>query len=125
MKRRIKNFVRWTVRKSSTLRKIIVRLNNLVVQDEGIVPDTSLNVSDEKMFTEKAMYRGNFVDYLNYKLLTKEERSNELKRIFYNNCNYYLDLDNPRTFNQKLQWLKLNYADPIMSRCVDKCEFKR
>ena len=35
-----------------------------------------------------------------------------------------MDLDNPKTFNQKIQWLKLNYLNPAMPRCVDKAEFK-
>ncbi len=31
-----------------------------------------------------------------------------------------LDLNNPRTFNEKIQWIKLNYRDPLMSRLSDK-----
>lgn len=31
-----------------------------------------------------------------------------------------LDLENPRTFNAKLQWLKLNYYDPAQAEQVDK-----
>jgi len=31
-----------------------------------------------------------------------------------------LNFDNPQTFNEKLQWLKFNYRDPIFSIVVDK-----
>lgn len=31
-----------------------------------------------------------------------------------------LDLDNPVTFNEKLQWLKLYYRNPLLHKCVDK-----
>jgi 2-hydroxy-3-keto-5-methylthiopentenyl-1-phosphate phosphatase len=31
-----------------------------------------------------------------------------------------LNLDNPTTFTEKMQWLKLNYRDPLMSQCADK-----
>lgn len=31
-----------------------------------------------------------------------------------------LDLNNPKTFNQKLQWIKLYDKDPLKGRCVDK-----
>lgn len=31
-----------------------------------------------------------------------------------------LNLDNPLTFNEKIQWLKLYYRDPLMVRCADK-----
>lgn len=33
---------------------------------------------------------------------------------------YELDLDEPRTFNEKLNWLKLNYRDPLVTQCADK-----
>lgn len=81
--------------------------------------------NQEELYSGKAAYAGYSVEYLNSLFLTKEERAIELKKIFYNHCGYYLDLDAPKTFNQKLQWLKLNYFDSRMERCVDKCEFKR
>lgn len=31
-----------------------------------------------------------------------------------------LNLDNPVTFNEKIQWYKLNYRDPLMTKCSDK-----
>lgn len=37
---------------------------------------------------------------------------------------YRLNLDNPRTFNEKLQWLKLYDRNPLYSRMVDKAEAK-
>jgi hypothetical protein len=41
-------------------------------------------------------------------------------------CNgYKLDLDNPKTFNEKLQWLKLYYHKPEFSVMVDKAEAKK
>ena len=33
---------------------------------------------------------------------------------------YELNLENPKTFNEKLQWLKLYYHDPLMTKCADK-----
>lgn len=33
---------------------------------------------------------------------------------------YELDLDNPRTFNEKLQWLKLYDHNPLYTKLVDK-----
>lgn len=31
-----------------------------------------------------------------------------------------LDLDKPELYNEKIQWLKLNYRNPILNECVDK-----
>lgn len=38
---------------------------------------------------------------------------------------YKLNLENPQTFNEKLQWLKLNDRKPIYTTMVDKYEAKK
>lgn len=35
-----------------------------------------------------------------------------------------IDWENPQTFNEKLQWLKLNDRNPLYTLLVDKCEVK-
>lgn len=47
-----------------------------------------------------------------------------LKILFPLYTGYKLDLKNPVTYNQKLQWLKLNYRKPYMTKLVDKYEAK-
>lgn len=130
LKQPLKNWIRRTLKKSPAVCRFISRLNAALNNDSDLPELNSyfnmqFTTEEKPLFTQKAMYKGYSVDYLNSKLLSKEERACELKRHFYNNCHYYLDLDNPKTFNQKLQWLKLNYSTLSMSRCVDKCEFKR
>lgn len=34
------------------------------------------------------------------------------------------DLDTPKTFNEKLNWMKLNYRKPLLTQLVDKYEVK-
>ena len=36
-----------------------------------------------------------------------------------------LNLEDPQTFNEKLQWLKLNYHNEILHTCVDKYEVRK
>ena len=43
-----------------------------------------------------------------------------LKRDFKSCVGYELNLDNPKSFNEKLQWLKCYYRDPLMEICADK-----
>ena len=43
-----------------------------------------------------------------------------LKRKFKAIMGKELDLENPKTFNEKLQWLKLNYREDILTVIVDK-----
>jgi hypothetical protein len=33
---------------------------------------------------------------------------------------YILNLEKPKSFNEKLQWLKLNYHNPLLTICADK-----
>ena len=35
-----------------------------------------------------------------------------------------LDLENPKDFNEKIQWLKLNWKDPLISQCADKYDVR-
>lgn len=48
-----------------------------------------------------------------------------LKITFWRRMGYRLDLKNPRTFNEKLQWIKLNNKNPLYTRMVDKYESKK
>lgn len=43
---------------------------------------------------------------------------------FLNKTGYKLNLDNPKTFNEKLQWLKLNDRHPEYTKMVDKATAK-
>lgn len=43
-----------------------------------------------------------------------------LKHIFKKRAGYKLNLRNPKTFNEKLQWLKLYEHNPLMTICADK-----
>ena len=47
-----------------------------------------------------------------------------LKKVFPKYMGYPLDLENPKTFSEKLQWLKVNFRDPIQTVMVDKHEAK-
>lgn len=47
-----------------------------------------------------------------------------LKMLFPLRVGYKLNLDNPCTFNEKLQWLKLYNRKPIYTKMVDKADVK-
>lgn len=48
-----------------------------------------------------------------------------LRIMFRLKMGYRLNLKTPKTFNEKLQWLKLYNRKPEYTRMVDKCEAKR
>ena len=43
-----------------------------------------------------------------------------LSQEFYEVVGYYPNLTNPRTFNEKLNWMKLHYEHPLQKICIDK-----
>jgi len=43
-----------------------------------------------------------------------------LEYHFYKRFSYRLNLQNPQTFNEKLQWIKLFYRNPLYTRLADK-----
>ncbi len=47
-----------------------------------------------------------------------------LKNTYQRNFNKPLDLDNPVSFNEKLQWLKINYSNPLVEQLSDKYTFR-
>ena len=48
-----------------------------------------------------------------------------LKILFKKKLGYPLNLKNPKTFNEKLQWLKLHDRNPLYTIMVDKYEVKK
>ena len=44
----------------------------------------------------------------------------KLKKDFKKGTGYDLNLEHPKTYNEKLQWLKCYYRDPMMTQCADK-----
>lgn len=47
-----------------------------------------------------------------------------LKILYYHYFKKKLDLDNPKTYNEKLQWLKLYNRNPLYTTLVDKYSVK-
>ncbi len=43
-----------------------------------------------------------------------------IKRTFKKSFGYNLNLENPKTFSEKIQWLKLNDRKPLHTLCADK-----
>ena len=55
-----------------------------------------------------------------FNLLYKISPKVTLKVLFRIKCKSKLHLDNPVTYLEKMNWLKLNYRDDLMPKCADK-----
>lgn len=56
---------------------------------------------------------------MEYKKLIQKDKE-RCAQIFKYMLGYDLNLDDPQTFNEKIQWLKFNYKNPLMTICADK-----
>lgn len=52
--------------------------------------------------------------------LSTEDKKYIIKHRFKKIMGYSPNIDNPKTFNEKLQWLKLYNEDPLLTKCADK-----
>lgn len=74
-----------------------------------------------RIFTQKYYVRGVLLrKFLHF---FSDRRFLEIK--FYMRQGYKLNLNHPQTFNEKLQWLKLNDRKPEYTQMVDKFEVKK
>lgn len=49
----------------------------------------------------------------------------DIKLKYYLKTGRKLDLNNPKTYNEKIQWYKLNYRVPLMTQCADKVRVRQ
>ena len=83
-----------------------------------------LSEKNYKINTKKISYRAfMFFDHRNYTNILNDKLY--LKMIFKLKLGYSLDLKNPQTFNEKLQWLKLYDRNPNYIQMVDKYEVRK
>ena len=79
-------------------------------------PWNSLGVYMEKYWWDIAKK----TPFINSLFSRKNIYINKLKKFWYNRKKKFLDINNPKTFNEKIQWLKLYDSTPIKTRLTDK-----
>ncbi|MBE6376840.1 MAG: hypothetical protein E7050_10290 [Lentisphaerae bacterium] len=72
----------------------------------------------------KLLRNGRHFIWANFDRMTTAQKVRYLSRRFYQNAGYYPNFKRPRSFNEKLCWLKFNYDDPVENICSSKYEFK-
>lgn len=73
-----------------------------------------------RLFTDSIFARQIIISKLKF-LFTDEQY---LKLMFPLSLGYPLNLEDPKTFNEKLQWLKLYNKNPLYTTLVDKYAMK-
>ncbi len=57
-------------------------------------------------------------------MLDEDKKVEILKNVFRKKNGYDLNLENPKTMNEKIMWFKLYYQDPLVTKCCDKYAVK-
>lgn len=71
----------------------------------------------EKVYGSKLLFH---YRYKRNKRMIEESPINYIKYIYKKHTGKSIDIDHPRSFNEKLQWLKLYHYDELAVLCADK-----
>ena len=71
------------------------------------------------------MYSNNLIKNISYKFFNLLPDKLFIQLKFFKNFHRLPNLKNPKTFNEKLQWLKLYDRNPYYTKLVDKYEVKK
>ena len=89
----------------------------------GINNTYSINHASLSYFMDDIMVGDDGQKIAQYKCVTDD--ATFLKTYFKKSLGYELNLENPKTFNETLQWLKLYDRNPEYTKMVDKAEVKK
>lgn len=96
---------------------------NILMQNEAIKDLQHVVDNSKNQITSLQNKINNLTKQFNYKLskyMPEEKYSEFLKDWYFEKTGEFLNLDNPQTFNEKIQWVKLNDSTPLKTRLADK-----
>ncbi len=62
---------------------------------------------------------------LQYRMRMLIPRNLYAQVTYYKKCKKFLNLKDPKTFDERIWWLKFHYFNPLMTQCSDKWEVRR
>ena len=72
-------------------------------------------------FTYTRRTKKNFVSFYEHRNNASEQSQKDfLDEKLYTRCKYHIDFDNPKTFNEKINWIKLYWQNPLITLYADK-----
>ena len=106
----------------------IRKLNEKISTNHQIIQSLQNQLSPYQQITEEKFTKSNEkIDYNNKSLTYKlhrycpdDKRALALQDWYFEKTGEILDLQNPQTFNEKIQWLKLYDSTPLKTKLADK-----
>lgn len=99
-----------------TLHRLLVKLH--LAKDE--FDNHALFFSNKQVIAQTNKPKEIVRDYSYYEQLSSDKYADELKIWYKKITGEDLNLENPQTYNEKIQWLKLYDSTPIKTRLADK-----
>lgn len=136
-----KQKIKTKLKKSQKAKKIIKKLYDAAKYEESVISKGKNVGSSSAAKTKKNSDGGYWTDVIypqvqdtqynkrihNY-MLEKHYglpiRRWVIEQMAYRVTKRFPNLDNPKGFNEKIQWMRFHYHDPLMTKCADKCSFK-
>ena len=108
-----------------SLYKRIVKENKIIYKILGVKISSAKHRQNNNILKYETInenYRK--INYFNDDKITIAEKKRIIQAHFYNTLGYYPNINNPQTLNEKIQWLKLYYDNPLITIGCDKYKVK-
>ena len=119
-----KETIKNMIRKSPRLKEIIRKLHRVVLEESNLTINQVVSTDVIYPRVKEYLYNKRINNYLLDKTLGYKARRWVVEQMYFNVIGRFPNLDNPKSLNEKMQWMRFNYHDPLMTKCVDKCSFK-
>lgn len=124
VKKWIKEKLKKRIQQSEKAKSIIKRLNRIA--NEPVPKQEKSSVYRDVIYpvNTEYLYNKRINNYLLEKSLGTEASRWVIEQLYFSVIGRFPNLDNPKSLNEKMQWMRFNYHDPLMTKCVDKVTFK-
>ena len=112
--------MRWIKKKiKSFLKRIVKRFYHWVMETGATQSNSRSGAEKKDIFVNNIKF-----NYASYDSLDMETKKIMVSQMFYWKIGYYPNIDDPKTFSEKVLWLKLYYEDQRITICGDKYRAK-
>lgn len=137
----IKRWLRGIISRSERMQKLIKKLYAKAFPAEGTHSESGIykkivkklykiysqEIAKQNVIypqVKESLYNKRINNYLMEKELGHTFRRWVVEQMYYSTVGRFPNIDKPSGLNEKMQWMREHYHDPLMTKCVDKCSFK-
>lgn len=108
------------LRKYRKLKEVIKEYESLKLRISDLECEIRKEKNRNNRLEKRIWEQDRKIQYYHNSLLLDEQYPQELAKWYFKRTGKRLDLDNPETYNEKIQWFKLYGVTPLIKELVDK-----